>query len=443
MASIPGSILLLASSPYAKKGSLYAAYRRHYGNDGARVLVWKADTATMNPRIDPAIIAEAYEDDPESARAEYGAEFRDDLADFITREAIDAVTCWGRHELPPEPGVTYAAFVDPSGGANDAFTLAIAHLRDNAVGVLDAVLEIRPPFDPDQAVAECAAVLDRFGIKRIVGDRYAGEWPKSRFAAHGITFDQSAIPKSDIYHDFLPLANSKRIELLEHQRMAAQIVGLERRTARSGRDSIDHTPGGHDDIANAVCGVLVGLELDRRPGLVSQTDLLIDDAPLPTPNWIESLYAVLAISDDGMAAVVYVGVLKDYLVVIDFDAGPVSRDLFEVTLAKLHNDLAKRIPILHPMTTTLWATPETCAAANAVGYVLDEIPKHLLDHTKYFVAAGLQAAAGRMKIAEPAYEASKTSPFGGALNFRGGDPGRDPLQQAVVHAIAISLFQQP
>jgi hypothetical protein len=45
----------------------------------------------MNSRVDKAIIAEAYESDPESARAEYGAEFRDDLADFVTREIIDAV----------------------------------------------------------------------------------------------------------------------------------------------------------------------------------------------------------------------------------------------------------------------------------------------------------------------------------------------------------------
>ena len=77
----------------------------------------------MNPKIDPAIIAEAYDSDPEAARAEYGAEFRDDLADYITREAVDAVVCWGRSELPPEPGVTYAAFCDPSGGVNDAMTL--------------------------------------------------------------------------------------------------------------------------------------------------------------------------------------------------------------------------------------------------------------------------------------------------------------------------------
>ena len=54
------------------------------------------------------MIEEAYESDPESARAEYGGEIRDDLADFVSRETVDAVTMWDRSELPPEPGVTYA-----------------------------------------------------------------------------------------------------------------------------------------------------------------------------------------------------------------------------------------------------------------------------------------------------------------------------------------------
>ncbi len=50
MASIPGSILLLASSPYAKKGELYNAFRRYHGKDDGRVLFWKAPTELMNPR---------------------------------------------------------------------------------------------------------------------------------------------------------------------------------------------------------------------------------------------------------------------------------------------------------------------------------------------------------------------------------------------------------
>src|SRR5580704_17460836 len=140
LATIPGSMLLIASSPYSQRGELYNAYRRHFGRDGARVLVWKASTQEMNPGIDRRIIDEAYEDDPESAKAEYGGEFRTDLADYISRETVDAVTMWGRHELPPELGVVYSGFVDPSGGVSDSMTLAIAHLGRNAACVLDAVI---------------------------------------------------------------------------------------------------------------------------------------------------------------------------------------------------------------------------------------------------------------------------------------------------------------
>jgi hypothetical protein len=100
-------------------------------------------------------------------------------------------------------------------------------------------------------------VLKAYGITRVTGDRYAGEWPRERLRAHGIQYDLSEQPKSDIYRDCLPLLNSGRVELLNLPRLASQFCGLERRTSRSGRDSIDHAPGAHDDIANVVAGVLL------------------------------------------------------------------------------------------------------------------------------------------------------------------------------------------
>lgn len=45
------------------------------------------------------------------------------------------------------------------------------------------------------------------------------------------------------------------MELVDQPRLIQQIVGLERRTARGGRDTIDHAPNGHDDLANVVAGV--------------------------------------------------------------------------------------------------------------------------------------------------------------------------------------------
>jgi hypothetical protein len=71
------------------------------------------------------------------------------------------------------------------------------------------------------------------------------------FGKLSINYEQSAAPKSDLYRDMLALINSNRIRLLDNPKLVNQLCGLERRVSRGGRDSIDHGPGGHDDIANA------------------------------------------------------------------------------------------------------------------------------------------------------------------------------------------------
>ena len=92
-------------------------------------------------------------------------------------------------------------------------------------------------------------------------------WPRERLREHGITYDPADKPKSDLYRDLLPAINSRTVDLLDSDRLLNQLVGLERRTARGGRDSIDHAPGGHDDCANAVGGALL-LATAKQPQLV-------------------------------------------------------------------------------------------------------------------------------------------------------------------------------
>jgi hypothetical protein len=88
----------------------------------------------------------------------------------------------------------------------------------------------------------------------VEADKYAGVWVTEAFSKAGLHCEQSAAPKSELYGALLPLVNAHRVELLDLPRLHAQLLGLERRTSRSGRDSIDHGPGGHDDLANAVAG---------------------------------------------------------------------------------------------------------------------------------------------------------------------------------------------
>ena len=40
--TVPGAMLLCASSPYARKGALWDAHRKHFGKDGDPILVWQA-----------------------------------------------------------------------------------------------------------------------------------------------------------------------------------------------------------------------------------------------------------------------------------------------------------------------------------------------------------------------------------------------------------------
>jgi hypothetical protein len=282
MATVPGAMLLAASSPYAKRGVLWDTFRRHYGHD-APPLVWRAATRVMNPTVPQQIIDEATERDPASAAAEYQAEFRSDIEAFVAREAIDAVTIANRRELLPEPGTAYLGFVDPSGGSADSMTLAIAHRSRDGIAVLDLIRERRPPFNPTAVVAEFAALLDDYRVHRVTGDHYAGEWPREQFRKHGIEYQTSEKNKSEIYLDTLPLINSGKVELLDNPRLMAQLCGLERRTSRAGKDTIDHGPGAHDDIANSAAGALL-LAAGRRSPLILSGEQLQRIAQMPQRN---------------------------------------------------------------------------------------------------------------------------------------------------------------
>ena len=159
--------------------------------------------------------------------------------------------------FPVFPKSGYFGFVDPSGGSQDSMTLAIAH-NEKGTAVLDAVREHKPPFSPEAVASEFAEVLKAYRLSTVTGDRYGGEWPREQFRKRGIEYKPADKPKSELYLELLPAINSGKVELLDNTRLLAQLRSLERRTSRIGRDTVDHGPGGHDDLANAAAGALVG-----------------------------------------------------------------------------------------------------------------------------------------------------------------------------------------
>jgi len=254
MANVEGAILLALSSPYARKGVLWKQHTRHYGRDGDPVLCWQAATATMNPALPTDIIASAYLEDESAARAEWGAEFRADLEDLFDFEAITRCVVPDRAELPPAPDLRYRAFVDPSGGRRDSFTLGIAH-KDGERCVVDAVRAWKPPFNPSGVVSECAAFLKEYRVVKVTGDRFAGEWPREAFRSEGVRYELAPKTKSELYLSLVSFVHSERIEIPDNETLLRELRSLERRRGTSGKDRVDHPPGGHDDLANALAGV--------------------------------------------------------------------------------------------------------------------------------------------------------------------------------------------
>jgi hypothetical protein len=256
-----GGLILGISSPWAQRGLLWSKYRKHYGQDGD-VLVWQADSRTMNPNLAASLVDEATEDDPEAAAAEWLGQFRSDLESYISTAVLDACTTPGVVERPAVSGVGYVSFIDAAAGSGrDSFAAAIAHADlqpdGQVVAVLDAVREVKAPFDPVAVTGELAAFLQTYGLDVVQADKFAGRWVVETFARHGVTVVQDAEPKSAVYLACLPLLTGQRCELLDLPALRGQLTALERRRRAGGRDVVDHLPGAHDDLANATAGALV------------------------------------------------------------------------------------------------------------------------------------------------------------------------------------------
>jgi hypothetical protein len=255
--------LIAASSPHGKSGELYDAFRLHYGAQGdPAILVAKGTTREFNVTFSQAVVDRALLRDPAKNRAEYLAEFRDDISAFLGRKVVESCVSPGTYERAPDGYLSYAAFCDPANGAptGDPMTLCIAHRQygENNV-IVDLLREVRPPFSPDEVIAEFAHCLKAYRCERVLADRVGGVWLKDAFSKVNIKLDATAPIKNELYANLLPALNSGQVALLDNQRLIDQLCNLERTTVKGGRDRIDHPPGAHDDLANSLAGAVTSL----------------------------------------------------------------------------------------------------------------------------------------------------------------------------------------
>lgn len=249
-----GGLLVGISSPYRRVGLLHQKHRDHFGKDDPDILVIQAPTEALNPTIKRGVIERARASDPESARAEWDAEFRSDLSALLDDAVIDGAIEYGRPlELPPRDRVEYRAFVDASGGRHDAFTIGIGHAEDGRF-VADVMRGRRAPFDPKAVVSEYADLVRQYRCSSVTGDNYAGQWVADAFRDARIEYRRADLAKSGLYLEMVPLFMRNAVSIPDLPPLVRELRLLERRTGRSGKDTVDHPQNGSDDYANALAG---------------------------------------------------------------------------------------------------------------------------------------------------------------------------------------------
>jgi hypothetical protein len=226
----------------------------------------------MNPTVPQSYIDREIAANPARNRSEYLAEFRNDVEGFVSLDTVKA--CAGPYvERGHDSSKRYVGFVDPSGGRSDSFTMAIGHREGDHLHI-DGVWAKPAPFSPDQVISEFAHILRLYRISAVVGDAYAGDFPRTAFNRHGITYSLSKKTRTELYQSLLPHLNSGAITIPDDPILIKQRVGLER-TITGGRERIDHPRNSHDDLANALAGcaelcVIAGLAPVAQYGVYSQ-----------------------------------------------------------------------------------------------------------------------------------------------------------------------------
>jgi hypothetical protein len=220
----PGSLKIIISSVHRRAGLLHDKYVRHFGRDGDDVLAVLGTSLQFNPTLDASEIERQLALDPEKSGAEYLSRWRDDLSTFIDRALVEAAIDRGVHARPPQSGISYTAFTDPSGGRGDSFTCAIGH-REGTTIVVDALYEKRAPFDSDTTIDEVAYLLKSYRCFAVRGDDYGADLTVAAFRRRGITYRnlrlsdadsrQGRLNRSEIYLNAVGLFTAGRVRLLD------------------------------------------------------------------------------------------------------------------------------------------------------------------------------------------------------------------------------------
>lgn len=294
-----GGRLVVLSSPGRVGSAFHRLVTDNWGRDDSDVLVIRASAPELNPTLG-ADYLKSMALDPGAYRSEVAGEWVEGESQLFDSAALEACVVSGRVELPPEVCRGVVAFVDPAAGnrGGDRFALALGY-RDGARVVVAALRAWSPPFSPAGVVAEVAALCRAYGVREVVGDRFAGNVLAEQVRAAGLIYKTAPASASDLYMDLLPVVSAGGVEFPDPtcSKAAAELLAdfraIVRRPGGAGRDRAEAPRGsgraGHADLGNAVAGLVAALPA-KRPGVRVTGAALIAGQPMKRGAFARPVY---------------------------------------------------------------------------------------------------------------------------------------------------------
>lgn len=276
---LAGCQLWHIGSPWAPYGPAYEVVTKHWGVASPDRVVIRAPAPTMNPVYWTPERVEAARRDPDMYRTDVLAEFASPEEALFSSESVERCTRRSPVIVPPKPGHTYYAAMDPATRGN-GWTLCIG-TRDQGRTVVVRAEEWRgsreEPLDPGEVLSEIAGILAAYRVTCVDTDQAMGDALQSlgrQVGLHLIPWTLTATQRAQRYLAIRTRMDSGELELPPVDQIRVDLLHLRKRVTPGGM-TVDlplTSDGRHCDFAPALMLVLSRMLPEPTIAATKETD---------------------------------------------------------------------------------------------------------------------------------------------------------------------------
>lgn len=260
----PGAQTFLIGSPWAPFGPVYKLDQEHFGKPSRAIVVIKAKGPQMNPVWwTPERCEDVRLRNPDAYRVDVDCGYLSPEESLFSDDDIRAAQRAEPGDIPPDPGLEYAAAIDPATRSN-AWTLVVTTCTGRVgalkkrsvvlvrewVGARTAAERLKSP----DVLREIATLLRPYRVDTVITDQWAADPLRDIAEQVGLYLQERAATAADnvdMYSSLKMLMENGALDLPPDAALRADLLGVRRRVTQAGVsiDLSSTSNGRHCDYA--------------------------------------------------------------------------------------------------------------------------------------------------------------------------------------------------